>query len=340
MFNTFGRCCLEAIQIILYGFFLAAPSAPQGPMQFSDLTDKSVTISWRASASDGGLPLKEYVLERRDTKRTSWAPVDKVSPDITSYTVQNLVVGNDYYFRVMAVNEEGTSPPLEGEPVRPQKGVEAPSVPRGPLNISDVTGSSAALTWKLADQDGGSPITGYLIEASTDNENWNKLGTVDKLSNKYKAQNLEDGKDYTFRVSAVNKVGPSQPLVSKPVSIKKPAEAPSKPLGPITTSDINKDSVTLSWQPPESDGGSPLTEYVIEKRDTKRNTWAPATKVPANKTSCVVDKLQEGSDYMFRVSAVNKKGSSKPLESESPVTAKSPFGMKSLYLCLFLIVKK
>lgn len=340
MFNTFGRCCLEAIQIILYGFFLAAPSAPQGPMQFSDLTDKSVTISWRAPASDGGLPLKEYVLERRDTKRTSWAPVDKVSPDITSYTVQNLVVGNDYYFRVMAVNEEGTSPPLEGEPVRPQKGVEAPSVPRGPLNISDVTGSSAALTWKLADQDGGSPITEYLIEASTDNENWNKLGTVDKLSNKYKTQNLEDGKDYTFRVSAVNKVGPSQPLVSKPVSIKKPAEAPSKPLGPITTSDINKDSVTLSWQPPESDGGSPLTEYVIEKRDTKRNTWAPVTKVPANKTSCVVDKLQEGSDYMFRVSAVNKKGSSKPLESESPVTAKSPFGMKSLYLCLFLIVKK
>lgn len=112
MFNTFGRCCLEAIQIILYGFFLAAPSAPQGPMQFSDLTDKSVTISWRAPASDGGLPLKEYVLERRDTKRTSWAPVDKVSPDITSYTVQNLVVGNDYYFRVMAVNEEGTSPPV------------------------------------------------------------------------------------------------------------------------------------------------------------------------------------------------------------------------------------
>jgi titin len=192
-------------------------------MQYSDLTDKSVTISWKPPKSDGGLPLKEYILERRDTKRTTWAPVDKLNPDITSFTVQNLVVGNDYYFRVMAVNEEGTSPPLEGEPVRPQKAADVPGEPRGPLNVSNVSGTSAALSWKLSDKDGGSPITEYLIEASTDNVNWTKIGTVDKLSNKYKAQDLEDGKDYTFRVSAVNKVGPSQPLVSKPVSIEKPA---------------------------------------------------------------------------------------------------------------------
>lgn len=104
-------------------------------------------------------------------------------------------------------------------------------------------------------------------------------------------------------------------------------EAPSKPKGPITTSDVSKDSITLSWEPPETDGGSPLTEYVIEKRDTKRSMWAPVTKVPASKTSCVADKLQEGSDYLFRVTAVNKKGSSKPLELDSPVKAKSPYGI-------------
>lgn len=295
-------------------------------MQFSDLTDQSVTISWKAPKSDGGLPLKEYMIERRDTKRPSWSAVDKVSPDITSYTVQNLVVGNDYYFRVMAVNEEGTSPPLEGEPVRPQKGAEAPNMPRGPLNVSDVSGNSASLAWKLADKDGGSPITEYLIEASTDNDTWTKLATVDKLSNKYKVRDLEEGKDYTFRVSAVNKVGPSQPLVSKPVPIRKAVEAPGRPQGPLTLSDINKDSVTLTWKPPETDGGSPVTEYVVEKRDTKRNKWTPVTKIPAGKTSCVADQLQEGTDYVFRVTAVNKKGPSKALESDTPVTAKSPYG--------------
>ena len=38
-----------------------------------------------------------------------------------------------------------------------------------------------------------------------------------------------------------------------------------------------------------------------------------------------VQKLIEGSDYVFRVSAVNKEGTSKPLDSEA-ITPKSPFG--------------
>jgi len=38
-----------------------------------------------------------------------------------------------------------------------------------------------------------------------------------------------------------------------------------------------------------------------------------------------VHKLIEGNDYIFRVSAVNKEGTSKPLDSEI-ITAKSPFG--------------
>lgn len=43
---------------------------------------------------------------------------------------------------------------------------------------------------------------------------------------------------------------------------------------------------------------------------------------------------------MFRVSVVNKKGFSKFLELEFFVIVKSLFGMKFLYFCLFLIVKK
>lgn len=43
-------------------------------------------------------------------------------------------------------------------------------------------------------------------------------------------------------------------------------------------------------------------------------------------TSCLVPKLQEGHKYLFRVSAENANGPSKPLETEDPVTAKNPFG--------------
>ena len=43
-------------------------------------------------------------------------------------------------------------------------------------------------------------------------------------------------------------------------------------------------------------------------------------------TTCTIPKLKEGHDYDFRVIAENQNGQSEPLETESSVTAKNPFG--------------
>ena len=98
------------------------PSAPEGPLEYDDLTSVSVTLTWKPPKSDGGKPLTGYIIERRDAKRSSWVSVETVKPNITTYIVQNLVVGNDYYFRIKAENVEGVSPALEGtKAVRPFK---------------------------------------------------------------------------------------------------------------------------------------------------------------------------------------------------------------------------
>lgn len=44
-------------------------------------------------------------------------------------------------------------------------------------------------------------------------------------------------------------------------------DRPSPPLGPLDASDITPDTCTLSWKPPLDDGGSPITNYVVEKMD-------------------------------------------------------------------------
>lgn len=83
----------------------------------------------------------------------------------------------------------------------------------------------------------------------------------------------------------------------------------------------------MKWKPPKEDGGSPLTGYVIEKQDVKYGSWSKVGKVEPTVTEfCAID-LQEKSNYLFRVMAVNKAGQSEPLEMDKPVTAKSPFGM-------------
>lgn len=109
---------------------------------------------------------------------------------------------------------------------------------------------------------------------------------------------------------------------------------PSSPVGPLEVSDIQRNSVTLKWQPPESDGGSPIKGYVIEKRDAKRATWVNAGQVNSATTEFVADRLQEGGEYLFRVIAENKVGSSKPLELDTAAVPKSPFGELCPLSCL------
>ena len=97
-------------------------------------------------------------------------------------------------------------------------------------------------------------------------------------------------------------------------------------------SDIKADSLTLTWKPPKSDGGSPLTGYVVEKRDVRKTTWTKVASVDANTLSCSATKLLEGTPYLFRVMAVNKEGSSAPLECEEEIVPKKPAGEKWLLI--------
>ena len=100
---------------------------------------------------------------------------------------------------------------------------------------------------------------------------------------------------------------------------------------------VDKDSVTLSWEPPTTDGGSPLTGYVIEKRDSARPgaTWMGAGIANPDKTEFTVTRLFEGAEYVFRVGAENVVGTSDYVDLGRPVTAKLPFcefAMKEVHL--------
>lgn len=104
------------------------------------------------------------------------------------------------------------------------------------------------------------------------------------------------------------------------------ADKPSAPVGPLECTAATEDTITLSWLPPDSDGGSSLTSYIIEKSDIRRPKWLRVGKVPADQTTAVVENLFENVGYMFRVIAENKVGISPPLENNQPFKPKSPYG--------------
>ena len=120
-----------------------------------------------------------------------------------------------------------------------------------------------------------------------------------------------------YKIVAVNEHGKDEAEVEVVV-----LAAPSKPKGPLKVSDVTKSGCKLAWQPPEDDGGKPITGYVVEKLDKGR--WVPVgrTKDP----ELDVGGLQEGKEYSFRVRAVNEEGESEPLETDQSIIAKNPFG--------------
>lgn len=75
---------------------------------------------------------------------------------------------------------------------------------------------------------------------------------------------------------------------------------------------MTADSVTLGWNPPVEDGGSPVTKYVIESKQDRDGEWTLVSKVPDHTTEYTVTSLGEGVEYDFRVCAENEIGRGKP----------------------------
>ena len=106
------------------------------------------------------------------------------------------------------------------------------------------------------------------------------------------------------------------------LSLKDVPTAPGKP----TISEIQRSSVFLSWQPPKSDGNSPITGYIIEKRETTSTRWFRANREDVSGTNHTVINLIEDSEYEFRVLAENKAGFSPASEASQRVVVKDPRG--------------
>ncbi|UYV79450.1 unc-22 [Cordylochernes scorpioides] len=222
-------------------------------------------------------------------------------------------------YKITATNSSGTD---EAEVEITVLG--KPGRPNGPLEISDVHKEGCTLKWKKPDDDGGTPIECYEIEKmDTETGRWVPAGRSDEPT--FKVGNLTPGKNYKFRVRAVNKEGDSEELeAEKVVTAKNPFDEPDKPGRPEPT-DWDKDHVDLKWSAPANDGGAPITGYVIEKRKKGAYKWQKAKDVPGTQTTATVTDLEEREEYEFRVKAVNKAGQSEPSDPSRSLLVKPRF---------------
>lgn len=146
--------------------------------------------------------------------------------------------------------------------------VDKPSPPQGPLDVSDITPETCTISWKPPFDDGGSPVTNYIIEKLEPIGIWTKLSSFARRT-QYDVFGLEPNRKYNFRIRAENQYGISAPLVGdEPITAKFPFNVPDPPGRPRVT-DWDSTSITVGWDRPVSDGGSRIQGYkVIFSPDT------------------------------------------------------------------------
>lgn len=88
------------------------PSAPGRP-EVTDWDSDHVDLSWTPPKSDGGAPVKGYIIQKKEKGSPYWQNALKLSHPDTSCTVPNLIEGQEYEFRVIALNKAGESEPSE-----------------------------------------------------------------------------------------------------------------------------------------------------------------------------------------------------------------------------------
>ena len=111
-----------------------------------------------------------------------------------------------------------------------------PDMPTGPIKFRDITPSSRTMDWLAPKSDGGSKLSGYKIQVTTDQKISTEVTITNKTSHTF--QDLKPNQSYYFSVIAFNDVGDSKPLVSDCINCQAPTGM-STAMGPYSTIKLN-----------------------------------------------------------------------------------------------------
>ena len=252
-------------------------------------------LSWVQPS--GGAALTHYEYEQ-DGSGTWTSPGGKAP----SHTVMGLTNGQSYAFRVRAVNSAGASTASGSQSATPTT-----TAPEAPESLSFTPGDQqVTLRWRAPTNDGGETITHYEYEQDGSGT-WISTGGT---ATSHTVTGLNNGQTYTFRLRAVNAQGNGAVVTLEATpspSTGRDGGDDDGPREPQPHAPRNllveggDGQVTLTWEAPEDDGGSAITDY--EYRIDGKGEWI---SIGSTDTTHTVTGLVNGQVYVFQVRAVNR----------------------------------
>jgi fibronectin type 3 domain-containing protein len=296
------------------GGALSAPSEPRNLQ--SRAGNAQVSLTWDMPASTGSSPVTNYRVFRGPAAGQEAFLVELGSS--TGYTSTGLVNGQTYFFTVSAKNAAGEGPRAAPVNATPTSGATVPSAPLG-LTATPGTGN-ISLNWQAPADDGGSQITGYSVYRSTVSGGEMLLVPLENVTG-YIDSNLLAGYKFYYQVSARNARGEG------PRCAEVGSQPLSKPGAPGNLRALaGLGNVSLAWDAPASDGGSPILSYIIYRGSSP---GGETFLVISDSSTAFVDRtVINGTHYFYTVSATNAQGEG-PQSAEANATPQSSFDTPS-----------
>lgn len=321
-------------------------------------------LTWTKPESDGGAPITGYIIEYKDKFGKEWIKGKEIEGNVLQGTIDGLKEGQQYEFRIRAVNKGGP-----GEPSDPTKPIIAKSRFVKPFIVGDglnnlVVKKGQIIKYDIKYQGEPEPEVKWFLNDKEIVPDSAERVTIDKYERNTvltvrKTTRPDSGK---YKLVLSNSSGTCESMADVVVlgtfrHYKHPitvtlrifeviyhvffvADKPSKPMGPLEAVEVRSDHITVKWKKPKDDGGSDITGYVLEKMDVDTGRWIPAGEVGPNEPfEFKFSGLTPKKKYKFRVKAANKEGESEPLETDEAIMAKNPYGIFVIYSLLLRSIK-
>lgn len=267
------------------------------PQNFTAVDNGSaVVVAWTAPADLGGSAVSAYIVQFSRDGGTTWSNLISVSANVLTYNVPRPTKGTTWSYRVTASTAFGYS--LPSAAVAISAALTAPGAP-GIRSLIFAQDGSMSLTWVLGADNGGSAITGVVVEKSNDNLTWSALPALAANATSLSLPRELPGVRVYFRVRAVNTIGTS--AASGVLTLFTPYVKASAPQNFAAVDNVS--SVTVSWTAPANLGGSTVSQYSIFVSRDGGTTWNAAAYKAASVFTATVARPAKGATWQYRMSA-------------------------------------
>ena len=191
--------------------------------------------------------------------------------------------------------------------------VPGSTVPGAPTSLTARASGTTTinLSWTEPSNNGGSPITGYKIEVSSNGgANWNdRVANTGNTNTTYAHIGLSAGTTRHYRVSAINANGTGAASnIDNATTGTTTTTVPGAPTG-LTATASGTNRIDLSWNAPADGGGASISGYKIEVSSNGGANWNDRVANTGNtNTTYAHIGLSAGTTRHYRVSAINANG--------------------------------